>query len=92
MFCKDFCKLAHKRIFITVLICVNRPMSYWIDSFNKVGHLLLESKSKLAIEFYDRILRLNFAIEFCDRILLSKVISKVSESWCRIWIKTEFRQ
>ena len=45
----------------------------------KVGHLL----SEFAIEFTS---------ELCCRILLSKVTNKLSKSWCRMWIKSEFRQ
>ena len=46
---------------------------------NKVGHLLSDSNSKLAIEFG-------------DRILLSNISSKVSEIFGRIEIESEFRQ
>ena len=46
---------------------------------NKVGHLLSDSNSKLAIEFG-------------DRILLSNISSEVSEIFGRIEIESEFRQ
>ena len=45
----------------------------------KVGHLLSDLNSKLAIEFG-------------DRILLNNISSKVSEIFGRIEIESEFRQ
>ena len=54
-----------------------QPLRLTLISNIKVGHLLSKSKSKLAIEV-------------CDQILLSKVIGKVSESWCQMWIESEF--
>ena len=51
-----------------------------LDKFKSiVGHLLLN-------------LHRNCGAEFACRILLSKVISKVLELWCRMWIESEFQQ
>ena len=51
-----------------------------LDKFKSiVGHLLLN-------------LHRNCGAEFACRILLSKVISKVLELWCRMWIESKFRQ
>ena len=50
-----------------------------INSVYKVGHLL----SELAIEF---------ASELWCQILLSELTNKVSESRCRMWIESRFRQ
>ena len=46
----------------------------------------------LRLVIYCRNLAVGIAVETCDRILLSKSTSKVSESFYRMWIESEFRQ